>query len=406
MPTRKTVIRVMLWGLASLALVGIVVPAVYIYLNWTYLSRILTYPKETPVTSVQWYKPMEVIRGGPGSALPVARPDEVEVAPEALEKAAAWAEKKNSSALLVLHKDRIVFEKYWRGHDANAQSNSMSMAKSVLGLLIGIAINEGQIQFEDEPAADYLPEWKDDVRNGITIKHLLQMSSGLGVNEEQYKEGSDTTWMHFGPDVPSIVFSMPLEGEPGRQFVYHSANTQILSIILERATQRRYADYLSEKLWTPLGASNAQVWLDRSGGTAKTYCCLFATARDWARLGLLVLHQGEFAGRQLVPREWIQKMITPSPREPDYGYQIWLAFPPGGIRSPDRDEPFLANDMVYFDGRDKQRVFIIPSYDLIIVRLGENARGFDEAFLPNTIVRGLSADHPKPECAPRKPPES
>src|SRR5262249_42757913 len=150
-------------------------------------------------------------------------------------------------------------------------------------------------------------------------------------------------------DSLAVVARTPLACEPGSRFDYHSINTQALSIILERATGRRYADYLSEKVWQPLGASDASVWLDGPGGEAKTFCCLFATARDWARVGLLILHEGRVGGRQVVPAEWVRRMLTPSANEPDYGYHIWLGR--HGVRREDRDEEFLADDVVYVDGK-------------------------------------------------------
>jgi CubicO group peptidase (beta-lactamase class C family) len=137
-----------------------------------------------------------------------------------------------------------------------------------------------------------------------------------------------------------------------------------------------------------LAASNASVWLDRAGGTAKTYGGLFATARDWARIGLLFLNQGAVGDRQVVPREWIRKMITPSDLEPDYGLHIWLGYEPGGSRKGEREDPF-PGDLYYLDGEDKQRVYIVPSRSLVIVRLGEDPGAFDDSFLPNIIIKGL-----------------
>jgi CubicO group peptidase (beta-lactamase class C family) len=122
-------------------------------------------------------------------------------------------------------------------------------------------------------------------------------------------------------------------------------------------------------------------------GEAKTFCCLFATARDWARLGLLMLPEGRAGDRQVVPADWVRQMLTPSPHEPDYGYHIWLGGQ--GSRREDRDEEFLADDLVYLDGKMKQRVYVVPSKDLVIVRVGEQARGWDDAYLPNAVLRGL-----------------
>jgi CubicO group peptidase (beta-lactamase class C family) len=259
----------------------------------------LTYPDD-PVTDAAWYQPREAVRGDPGEPLPVAARPRVRA--EALAKAAGYAERKNSSALLVVHDGEVVAEHYWRGRDADSVTNSMSMAKTVVGLLVGIAIEEGHIASVDEPASKYLTEWAGDGRGRITIRQLLHMASGLADAEHDDDPFSAIGRMYLGSDAASVVTGTPLAFKPGSRFDYNSINTQALSLVLERATGRRYADYLSEKLWRPLGASDASVWLDRPGGEAKTFCCLFATARDWARVGLLILNEGESATARWCPR--------------------------------------------------------------------------------------------------------
>jgi len=309
---------------------------------------------------------------------------------DALARAADYAERKNSSALLVVHDGEVVAEHYWRGHDAGSVTNSMSMAKTVVGLLVGIAIDEGKIASVDEPAAKYLTEWAGDGRRRITVRHLLQMASGLADAEHDDDPFSPVGRMYLGSDALAAVAKTPLAFEPGTRFDYNSIATQALSVVLERATGKRYAEYLSEKLWLPLGASDASVWLDREEGHAKTFCCLFTTARDWARVGLLILNEGRVGGRQVVPSAWVREMLTPSPREEDYGYQIWLGRQ--GSRRGDREEEFLAGDVIYLDGKFKQRVYVVPSRKLVVVRLGEQARGWDDAHLVNAVLRGLEAD--------------
>ncbi len=354
--------------------------------EWTYFKRMATYPRGREVTDADWYTPREAVPGNLTAELPTAAKSEISA--DALAAAARYAEAKNSSALLVVHRGEIVAEHYWHGRDRHSVTNSMSMAKTIVGLLVGVAIAEGRIKSVDEPAATYLTEWAGDGRSRITIRHLLRMTSGLA-NAEHYDDPtSDIGYMYLGTDSLYVVANATLAGEPGARFDYNSINTQALAVVLERATGRRYAEYLSEKLWRPIGAGDASVWLDEPGGAAKCFCCLFATARDWARVGLLVLNKGKVGDRQVVPAEWIAEMTTPSPREPDYGYHIWLGNQ--GIRSEDHEEPFAARGVVYLDGRHKQRVYVVPSHELVIVRVGENARGWDEAVLPNTLIRGLA----------------
>jgi CubicO group peptidase (beta-lactamase class C family) len=128
--------------------------------------------------------------------------------------------------------------------------------------------------------------------------------------------------------------------------------------------------------------------MDHKGGMARTYCCLFSTLRNWGKIGLMLMNNGNFAGKQIVPQYWLKKMLIPSETKPIYGYQIWIA----NSREMPRErisEPFLVNDMFFLDGKGKQRVYIIPSKKLVIVRVGENTDTWDESYLPNTLIRGL-----------------
>jgi CubicO group peptidase (beta-lactamase class C family) len=363
----------------------------YVAWYWTYLARLVTYPKEAPVTTVAWYEPKERVAGlGPGvRPLPEADPAGVEIRPEALEAAAEYAGRKNSSALLVVHRGQLVFERYWRGHHRGALTNSMSMAKTVLGLAVGAAIAEGKIGSADDLASRYLTEWADapDARRKVTLRHLLQMASGLRC-DNAHETDSDLIRLYFGTHTERFGLGVPAVGEPGVAFEYNNLNSHMLGIALERATGERYAALLSRTLWKPLGLSDAWLWLDRPGGLAHTYCCVFATPHDWAKVGLLVLHDGAFEGRQVVPRAWVAAMKTSSTLEPDYGLHLWVGSN-RGRRREDSTESFAAPDLVYLDGADKQRVYVVPSRDLVVVRLGEQAHDWDDSFLPNAVIRGI-----------------
>ena len=212
-----------------------------------------------------------------------------------------WPRSKNAAALLVVHKGRVVLERHWHGHRPGDRTNSASMAKTVTALLIGIAVGEGKIASIDEPAAKWIPAWRDDARSRITLRHLLQMHAGLKPMGEYEEPYSDASYLALGTDSRYVVDNVPAVDEPGRRFDYNNVNFQVLGVVLEAATGRRYAEYLSEKLWKPIGAGDAAVWLDREGGSARTFGYLFARPEDWARLGLLLLHEGECDGRAVVP---------------------------------------------------------------------------------------------------------
>jgi CubicO group peptidase (beta-lactamase class C family) len=191
-----------------------------------------------------------------------------------------------------------------------------------------------------------------------------------------------------------VVDNIPAETEPGGRFDYNDVNFQTLGVVLESATGRRYANYLSEKLWRPIGASGAALWLDRDGGSARTFGYLFATASDWARVGELLLREGQWNGKTVVSREYLRQMLKPSPSEPTYGLGIWLAN--DDHQRHEGEPPFLAPGIFYLDGRFKQRVYVIPSHEIVMVRVGENARGWVESALPNAVLKGVADESASP----------
>lgn len=355
--------------------------------QWTFIHRMLTYPDD-PVTQVDWYTPMETLPGGKGDPIPSAQP---QLSPSAIATIEEYAQAQNSSALLVMHQSKLVVEKYWRGHDQAAYTNSMSMAKTVLSMLIGIAIAEGHIQSERDPVAKYLHEWAKDDRAKITIEDLLKMQSGLRDYEVTDDPFSDIVQLYLGTDAKASALLIPSERPPKQEFAYTNANSQLLGLILERATGQRYGQYLATKLWQPIGAQEAQLWLDRPDGNAKPFCCLFARSQDWLRVGQLLLNKGKFNEKQVVPADWIAKMVTSGGVEPAYGYHLWLkARTQDGPGYKKRaTQPFLANDMFYLDGFGQQRVYVMPSQQLVVVRVGERPSKWDDAVIPNTLIRDL-----------------
>lgn len=356
--------------------------------DWRLFIRAKTYPTNE-VTDVDWYKPLQRVAGKPGQPLPLAQ--EQTIPPAALAQVVSYAQVQNSSALLILHRGKLVLEQYWQGYSAASVSNSMSMSKSVLALLIGIAIQEGHIGSVQDPVSKYLPEWSKDSRGDLTIDDLLYMQSGLRNDDRTDTASSDLVKMYLSSHAEQVALKIPQVEPPRQRYDYNNVDSQILSIILKRATRESYADYLSTRLWQPLQASDAFVWLDRPGGVAKPFCCFFATPHDWVRLGQLLLNQGKVGQRQVVPAEWFERMLIPSPIEPTYGRHIWLKARTDEFPNVDwsASTAFLAPDTFYLDGRGLQRVYVIPSQDLVIVRIGEQPENWDDSVIPNILVRSL-----------------
>lgn len=340
--------------------------------------------------------PLERVSGGPLIDIPTTSTGKI--SPEALANAIAYGEETRSHALIVYHDGAIELEHYYPGHDAKEITPTQSMHKSVLAMLVGIAIEDGFIESVDDPAYLYLPEWANDQRQAITIRHMLQQSSGINFATFGINPLGGFFQLMLGADVTPVALNLEQEVPAGTRFDYNSAIPQNMGLIIQRATEKRYAEYLSEALWQHLGVPDAWVVLDsEENSMPRTSCCLDATARSWLRLGMLHLDKGRVGSHQLVPEEWMRKVVTPSEHNPNYGYFTWLGTEYDQYRYYNRktstrvlhSEPFAAPDVIFYDGFGGQRVYIIPSRKLVIVRTGAIAPDWDDAHLPNVIVRGL-----------------
>ncbi len=355
-------------------------------------------------TPPEGLEPFDLVEGDSSYIIPVASADTRTVSQAALEDAAAYAKEFDSYALIVVHRGEVQLEWYAEGRDADDLTESQSMHKTLMGLFIGIAMDDGYIESVDDPVSTYIEEWRGDPRGEITIKNLMQMSSGLG----RYPFGlnffsGDMDWLYSGDSTTPLLAAPKADWAPGDKYEYNDLNSELLGLIIERASGKRYADYLEEKLWRPMGGTRAQVWLDRPGGAAHTSCCLATPAMDWARFGMLLLGKGEVNGNRVVSEAWINEMTTRSPNANHYGYQTWLGyddppFPVGsGSTAPIASEPYLARDTFLTWGRGQQHVWVSPDMTLVVVRMGPALGrtpikpGFDVPKIPNLIIRGIEA---------------
>ncbi|TMM48464.1 serine hydrolase [Qipengyuania marisflavi] len=295
-------------------------------------------------------------------------------------------------ALLVMHAGEIAAERYAPGYDANTRHISWSMAKSVTAVMIGMLVADGRLRL-DESAP--VPRWQrpGDARGEITLRQLLQMRSGLEHSEatEPLYESAEVRMLFLdGRDnMADYATAQPLEAEPGAKFEYSSNTTVILADIAARALtdsaspdarRKAVADYLQARLFEPLGMTSVVPEFDRAG-TLIGGSLIHATARDWAKFGEFLRHKGSHKGTQLVPRSWIEKMVEPSPRATQYGFQIWLNRPlPEGEEGPlipDR----APHSMFSLSGHMGQYVMVSPAQKLTVVRLGHSDRPQRRAML-------------------------
>lgn len=240
-----------------------------------------------------------------------------------------------ATGLLVARGDTIMIERYQYARNDRHRFTSWSMAKTVTAMLIGIAIAEGRIRSVDDPAATYVPALADTEYGRTSLRHLLQMSSGVRFIEE-YTGKDDIsrlaadTFRQLGTGGVEAVTPFNVRIAPsGTRFYYASVETQVLGLVLRNAVGRPVADYLQEKIWEPMGAEADATWLIDRAGQEATYCCLNAVLRDYARLGLLLAHDGNWRGRQIIPAAWIKEATIVRPGQPQpsaggYGYQVWL----------------------------------------------------------------------------------
>jgi CubicO group peptidase (beta-lactamase class C family) len=344
--------------------------------------------------------PEQTVKGGQGFYVPVKESSQRSISESALAAAIDYGTQTDSHALLVYRNGGLELEYYYPGHDDSSITPTQSMHKSVLAMLVGIAIRDGYIDSVDEPAANYLPEWANDERRLITIRQMLQQVSGIDFDSFSADISNGFFQLMLGDDIRPVALNNGVLFPPDTEFDYNSVNPEALGIIIERATGSDYADYLSAALWRHIGAPDAAVTLDsEKHHMARTFCCLQATARSWLHLGLLHLQNGSFAGRQVVPADWIKRIQTPGEIQPNYGFLTWLGSEWSEQRYYNRktgtsvlhSEPFAAPDVIYFDGMGGQRVYVIPSASMVIVRTGAIAMDWDDSILPNLLIKGIKA---------------
>jgi CubicO group peptidase (beta-lactamase class C family) len=277
-------------------------------------------------------------------------------------------------ALLIVRDGELVTEEYRGGVGPGDLRTSFSAVKSVVSTLVGLAISDGLIRSVDDPVTDYLPELaeRDPRFADITIRHLLTMSSGLRYVERPLP-WSDDAQTYYGTDLRGTALRARVDDEPGRAFLYNNYNLLIEGLVLERVTGMPVATYLSERLWTPMGAEADASWsLDSTrSGFEKMESGLNAVARDYARFGLLFAEGGRAGDRQVVPEDWVRQATDATAGggpAPFYGFHWWTGTFDG--------EPFPGGAFMAA-GKYGQLVYVAPDRDVVIVRLGDGYGGVD-----------------------------
>jgi CubicO group peptidase (beta-lactamase class C family) len=354
-------------------------------------------PGDTVLLNWQWYQPVDVIKDGPSPPLPVADQPDLTIEEDALAEAQAYAEEFDSLAFLVARNGVLQLEHYGEGQGRETVIDSQSMHKGLLGVVTTVALDQGFIPSLDTPVSTHIPEWGSDGRRDITVGHLLKMTSGLTQVEYGTSAFAPGQRLFFGEDLDGPVRALPLAFEPGTAFDFNHMNSQALHAVLTGATGLSYADFVREYLWDPIGAGFAQVRLDREGGAARIFCCVQTRPMDWMRLGLMLSKGGRVDGEQVISEDWVTRLMSGSDLNPNFGFHVWLGSPYTGSRlvsePQDRRSPvsaeFLADDVMFVEGRGGQRLYVVPSAGLVAYRAGRIDFSWDDAKIMNILLGGI-----------------
>lgn len=273
------------------------------------------------------------------------------------EKLNTYNDQLGTIAFLIIKNDSIWHENYAPEYGVESQTNSFSMAKSIITAMLGKAIKEGHIKSLDQPIGDFFEQYASAK---TTVGDLSSMASGLDWTEHYTSPFSITARTYYDDDLAETMLGLDIVETPGQQFKYLSGSTQLLGMLIEKATGMKMADYAAQSFWQPMGFEKEALWQvdDKDNKLAKAYCCISSNARDFARFGKLFKDHGKWNGKQVLDSNFVATSIKPRFKDsPEYGYGFWLS-------------NHLEKEIFVMRGILGQYVITIPEDDLIIVRLG------------------------------------
>ncbi|HAW51343.1 MAG TPA: serine hydrolase [Flavobacteriales bacterium] len=281
------------------------------------------------------------------------------------------------AALLVLKDGAILYEKYWDSYNNTSMTNSFSVAKSIVGLSIGKCLDLHLLKSLDQKVIDIIPELKGTYRETITLRHLMNMTSGINFDESYGNPFGFMAKAYYGESLLETTLEYTAETEPGTVWKYSGGNTILLSVIVKRVTGQHLSDFVSAHFWKPLGASQPALWnLDKKDGIEKAYCCFYSNAADFARFGQLILDSGMVDGKEVISRNFINEIkkdqvLKDGSPVPKYGMHFW--------------KTDYKSDIVYARGILGQFIISIPDLNMVVVRLGHRRGDKDEFDHPSDV---------------------
>mgnify|MGYP001434403844 FL=1 len=272
-----------------------------------------------------------------------------------------YNKKMRTAAYVVIQNDTIIGEKYYEDYSVNSSTNSFSMAKTPVSLMMAKAFEQGYINSLEDKVIDYIPELKGEFANDVKIIDLAAMTSGIDWDEGTSNPFSPVAKQYFYEDLNKLMLDQKFIDEPSKTYKYSSGNTQILSMVIEKATGMKTNDYFEKEFWSKINPDNDAYWQidSKESGNVKSFCCLHSNARDFSRLGKLYIDNGSWNGSQIIDSTFIQKSTKPYLDDfREYGIGVWLS-----------DYKDLKISLM--SGHQGQYVIMIPEKKLIITRLGE-----------------------------------
>jgi CubicO group peptidase (beta-lactamase class C family) len=376
--------------LANWAALAVLICAVLVIahdpLFWRRYGLISLHGAANPPLSL--YEPRELVTGGNLPPAPREPPSSESLDIAALEAAADYAGAHQSRALIVSRHGYIVFEKYWQGTNFDTLQDSQSLGRIVAALAVGAALSERKIGWPDEPIGHFIPEWRDDPRGAITVRNLMQLSSGLAppaVSRPTANPWSVGTQESLGSDMVARYLRRPLAAAPGQRWADQSADPDLLAVVIEKATGQRYAEYVSGAVWRRIGAADAWIWLDRPGGAAHVDRGFLVRQGDWIRVGELLLGNGNYQGDEVLVPRWVPQLLQPARSNTHYGSYLRL-----GAHTLPGLTPYVSSDVLLVEGGGN-RLWLIPSLQIAILRTAgvpPAAGDWDDARIPNLIIHG------------------
>lgn len=372
------------------------------YFFWDRFLRRLEGQTEFPQPE-SWYVPAVLVEGESLGPLPTATARQRRISDRAFAEAADWAFARNTSALIVMRDGRIEHQRWAPGFHGGRMLPVRSFTKTLPALVIGSLVADGTIKSIDAPLSTWLPEWNGDRRGAITLRQVLTMSSGLDTIRLTYTPDNLQIRLAEGSNVTATTLAWPMSGTPDTRWTVNQVDSQVLALVVERATGKPLQTALSERIWRPIGAGTATLNADGKDGTARAFCCMRASLIDFLRVGEMLRTGGLGpSGARVLPADFVAEMGKPTVANPYMGLHLFVGWRPdapeakgpGGSPLQVRHAaPYVADDVTYLLGGGAMSVWVIPSRGLTVLRWGTDHPDWDQSFLPNALTRAV--DNPR-----------